>query len=130
MKPIPNVRKGEPITADLVNSIIDRLNAQDLGVASPLAITETAGGRRVISLGYGYDLWCVFELLVDLNRGSNARSKILWDANQAGTWSIDADTAEIYVYDAIGTFQGVTGDRGIAKYDRQSGLWVVENLFC
>ena len=130
MKPVPNVRKGEPITADLVNQIIDRLNAQNLRVASPLEISQTAGGDRVISIGYGFDLWCVFELTADLNRGGNAAAKILWDQNQAGTWALDADTSAIAVYDAVGTFQGVTGDRGLAAYDRQSGLWVVWNLFC
>lgn len=127
---IKRVAKGDLIRAEHIDALWDAIESLNFTVAAPLTITGSKAGPRVISLGYGYDLACVFELLVDLNRGSNARSKILWDENQAGTWAIDADTAEIYVYDAIGTFQGVTGDRGIAKYDRQSGLWVVENLFC
>lgn len=127
---IKRVAKGDLIRAEHIDALWDAIESLNFTVAAPLTITGSKAGPRVVSLGYGYDLWCVFELTADLNRGGNATAQILWDQNQAGTWSINGDTAAITVYDAVGTFQGVTGDRGLAAYDRQSGLWVVWNLFC
>jgi hypothetical protein len=127
--PIQRVRKGEPIRADLINQIIDALNSFELRAAAPLQISKAVGGGLMISLGFGYDLVCVCELTENLAEGGDATAKVLWDESQAGTWAIDADTDEITVY-APTNLSGTTGDRVIAKFDRQSGLWIVLQKDC
>lgn len=127
--PIPHVQDGELITSEVFNALIDAVNALELRVASPLEIKKMPGGGQVISLGYGFDLSCVCELTEDLASAGSAEAKILWDENQAGTWATDADTEHITVY-APTDMSGVTGDRVLAKYDRQSGLWLAYQKDC
>lgn len=127
---LKKVRRGDAIKAEHINAIIERLDELEIRAASPLQITRVQGSGALISLGFGFDLFCVFELTSQLNPGSYADAKILWDVGKAGTWGEDGDTTTIQVNDAIETFTGEVGDRGIAKFDRQSGLWVVLNLKC
>lgn len=127
--PIPRVKVGDLITADLFNMLIDAINAMELTAAAPLQLSKSAAGGMTISLGFGYDETCVCELLEDLAESGDAEAKILWDKNQAATWDIDADTETIQVY-AVTDMSGVTGDRVIAKFDRQSGLWLAWQKDC
>lgn len=130
--PLPRVKPGQVIEADHFNQLVDAINAMELRVAAPLAITKSAAGGTVVSMGFGYDEFVVFELLEDLEDDAGVRAadaKILWDTLQAGEWATDADTAEITVYAAT-NMTGTSGDRGIAKFDRQSGLWLILDLDC
>lgn len=130
--PIPRVKRGQVIEADHFNALVDAINAMELRVAAPLVMTKTNSGGQVIALGFGYDEICVCELTADLADDAGVRTataKILWDKDQAGTWDIDADTDEIDVYAAT-NMTGATGDRCIAKFDRQSGLWLLVDKDC
>lgn len=130
--PLERVKPGQTIEAAHFNALVDAINAMELRAAAPLAITKTASGGTVVSLGFGYDEFVVFELTEDLEEDSGVRTasaKILWDLAQAGTWDTDADTDEIEVYAATNA-TGTSGDRGIAKFDRQSGLWLILDLDC
>lgn len=126
---IPHVRKGQKIEADHINALIDAINALTLTAAAPLQITRSPGGGSVISLGFGFDELCVCELTADLSAGGNATANIVYDRARAGTWAETADTAEITVY-AVTDMSGTTGDRVIAKFDRQSGLWIALQKDC
>lgn len=127
--PLERVKPGQTIEAAHFNALVDAINAMELRAAAPLAITKTASGGTVVSLGFGYDETCVCELTDDLAEGGSATAKILWDLAQAGTWAVDADTEEITVY-APTNMSGVTGDRVLAKFDRQSGLWLIWQKDC
>lgn len=126
---IPRVRKGDLIEADVINQLIDAVNAFSIRAAAPLQVSKAVGGGYTISLGYGYDELCVCELTETLAEGGNAAANILWDESQAGTWAVSADTSAIEVY-APTNMSGVSGDRVIAKFDRQSGLWIALQKDC
>lgn len=126
---LQRVRRGDTITADWANAVVAAVESlQRLSVAAPLQLSHDCAGRR-LSLAPGLRIE-VFELLEDIAAGSSAAAKILWfdDTVWAG-----AGTHDIVVYDAIGTFNGVTGDRGIAFFHKQAkpaGQWVILQLEC
>ena len=129
---IPRVRKGDLIEADVINQLIDAVNAFSIRAAAPLQVSKAVGGGIVISLGFGYDEWCVFELTSDLEDDAGVRmadAKIIWCEEQDGLWDVDADTEEITDHAAT-NMTGTTGQRGIAKFDRQSGLWLIVDKDC
>jgi hypothetical protein len=126
---LERVKRGDPISHEWANALVDAINALQITVSPPLQITKSARGGLVLSIAYGFDLTCVCELLEDLAAGGDAEAKILWDKDQAGTWATDADTETIQVY-APTDMEGVTGDRVLAKFDRQSGLWLAWQKDC
>jgi hypothetical protein len=89
---LDRVKRGDPITHEWANALVDAINALQITVSPPLQITKSARGGLVLSIAYGFDLTCVCELLEDLAAGGDAEAKILWDKDQAGTWATDADT--------------------------------------
>lgn len=126
---LQRVRRGDAITADWANAVVAAVESlQRLSVAAPLQLSrDTTGTRLSMAAGLRIEL---FELLEDLAAGSSAAAKILWFD---GTDWVDAATHDIVVYDAIGTFNGVTGDRGAAFFHRQAklaGQWVILQLEC
>lgn len=129
MAKLRHVRPGEPISAALFNALVDAVQKLEmLNVAAPLEIKTYSNGQRIISLN-ALDLICVCELTATLSEGGSATAKVLWDDAHAGTWAIDADTATITVY-APTNMSGASGDRVIAKFDRQSGLWLALQKDC
>ncbi len=123
---LKRVRPDEPVTAAWANALIDALVPLTRWTASfPLEIRSGPSG-------YGLHLARetkieVFELAEDLVSGSTASANILW--HNGDDWTT-ADTRSITVADPLGTFEGVTGDRGIAMFHNQSGLWIVLQLQC
>jgi len=126
---LQRVRRGDAITADWANAVVEAVESlRRLSVAAPLQLSHDSAGRR-LSLAPGLRIE-VFELLEDIAAGSSAAAKILWFDDT--DWS-DAATHDIVVHDAIGSFNGQTGDRGIAFYHRQAklaGQWVILQLEC
>ena len=126
---LQRVRRGDAITADWANSVVEAVESlRRMSVAAPLQLSQDSSGRR-LSLAPGLRIE-VFELLEDIAAGSSAEAKILWYDDP--DWS-DAATHDIVVYDAIGTFNGVLGDRGIAFFHQQAkptGQWVILQLEC
>ncbi|MCA9100058.1 MAG: hypothetical protein R3C10_03630 [Pirellulales bacterium] len=127
--PLQRVRRGDAITAEWANALVDAVESlQRLSVAAPLQLSQDGAGRR-LSLAPGLRIE-IFELIDDIAAGSSADAKILWFDGTA--WS-DAATHNIIVHDAIGTFDGVAGERGIAFFHRQAkpaGQWVILQLEC
>ncbi|MBI1899744.1 MAG: hypothetical protein HYS13_01360 [Planctomycetia bacterium] len=93
--------------------------------ASPLELRRNGAGVQV-SLA-PQDLEALVELTSSLSQGGSARAKVLWFD---GTSWIDADTAELTVYDVIGTMQATSGKKALVRFHRQSGRWVVWQLQC
>lgn len=132
---------GQEITVDDYNRLAAALNhleqrlaefarpAADaepqLTAAPPLEVRRRPGGWH-LSMTQPYHTALV-ELAADLSIGSSATAKVLW--YQAGTWT-DADTDEIVVHDALGTFEGSSGSKALVAFDRQSGQWIVWQLQC
>ncbi len=67
------------------------------------------------------------ELVTDLHIGGSATAKVL--TFDGLTWT-EADTEELNVHDAIGTFEGVAGGRALVRFHRRSGQWIVWQLHC
>lgn len=129
MAKLRHVRPGEPISAAMFNALVDAVQRLEmLSVAAPLEIKTYSNGQRVISLN-ALDLICVCELTETLSEGGSADADVLWDDGHAGTWAVAADTSSITVY-APTNMSGSSGDRVIAKFDRQSGLWLALQKDC
>lgn len=126
---LQRVRRGDAITADWANAVVEAVeNLRRLSVAAPLQLSHDSAGRRLsLSPGLRIEL---FELLEDLAAGSSASARILWF--DGTTWNAAA-SHDIVVYDAVGSFNGVTGDRGIVFFHQQAkpaGQWVILQLEC
>lgn len=104
---------------------LPRQPATPLSAAPPLHLRRTPAGTLLAAAPQ--DLQALVVLTGDLALGGQAPARILAYDGQA--WR-DADTREIVVHDAIGTFQGRAGDRALVKFHRQSGLWLVWQLRC
>ena len=123
---LKRVSPGEPITAAWANAITDEVSAIGrFSAAPPLELSRDAAGYR-IKLATLLKIE-VFELSEDLASGSSAEANIL--AFDGTSWN-PAATATIVVVDALGSFEGTLGDRGIAFLHRQSSLWIVLQLQC
>lgn len=120
------VRPDEEVTADWANAVVDAVRALGRWSASfPLELSTGPSGYR-LRLATQIKIE-VFELTEDLASGSTASAAILW---YDGTVWAQADTHAITVVDSLGTFEGMTGDRGIALFHDQSGLWLILQLQC
>jgi hypothetical protein len=60
---LDRVKKGDPISHEWANSLVDAINALQITVSPPLQITKSARGGLVLSIAYGFDLTCVCEAL-------------------------------------------------------------------
>lgn len=107
---LKRVAKGERVTADWANSIVDVVSQ----VRDAVARVERALYERVEAL---------VELTSDLSMGGSANAKVLWRDGDPNTWK-DGATHEITIYDAVGKLEAVAGDRFIARYMKQPGIWV------
>lgn len=132
---------GQEITVDDYNRLAAALNhleqrlagfarpAADaepqLTAAPPLEVRRRPGGWHLSMTQPEHT--AVVELTADLSIGSNATAKVL--RYHDGAWT-DADTAEIVVHDALGTFEGTSGSKALVAFDRQSGQWIVWQLQC
>jgi len=120
------VEPGEPITAEWANSIAEAVSAlEHLSVSPPLELSrDSAGFRLGLAQLTRIEL---FELTEDLIAGSSAEAEIL--AHDGMDW-LPANTHPIVVVDALGTFDGMAGDRGITWFHSQSGQWIIMQLEC
>lgn len=133
---------GQEITVDDYNRLAAALNhlqqqlaglarpaAEDvepqLTAAPPLEVRRRPGGWHLSMTQPQHT--ALVELTADLSIGSSATAKVLW--YQGSAWT-DADTAEIVVHDALGTFEGNSGSKALVAFDRQSGQWIVWQLQC
>jgi len=137
---------GETVTAAHYNALVDALQARgepqrepgssplrELGSSPqrwnitssfPIEVRRHAGGVH-LSLAYT-DRDAVIELTTSLSSGSSAKAKVLW---LDGIWK-ESERDEITVYDVVGTMEGNPGEKGLAKFHRQSGRWIVWQLQC
>jgi hypothetical protein len=123
---LKRVRPGMPVTAASYNALVDAVNAlAGVSGALPIEVRHHPGGT-VISLAY-QEKEAVCELLAAMSAGGSAAAKLL--AHDGVSW-VDADTAEITVHDAIGSFEFNPGDRVLARFNRQAGLWNDWNGAC
>lgn len=114
------------MTADWANTLVDAVRALSRWSASfPLELSTGPSGYR-LRLAREIKIE-IFELAEDLTSGSTASANILW--YDGSLWS-QADTHAITVADPLGTYEGTTGDRGIALFHNQSGLWSILQLQC
>jgi hypothetical protein len=93
--------------------------------AFPLEVRRRPSGWH-FALAYE-EQTALVELTGNLARGSSAYAKVLWRFD--GDWQ-EAETAEITIHDALGTFEGDLGDRALVRFDRQAGQWIVWQLQC
>lgn len=100
-------------------------NKLPITAAFPVEVRRHPGGVH-ISLAHG-ESEALVELTSSLSSGGQAAARILWYDGSA--WQ-PADTDEITIHDAVGSFEGDSGDRALVKFDRQSGLWLVWQLEC
>jgi hypothetical protein len=125
---------GSNVSASEYNLLVDAVAALrelmespqrwPISASFPLEVRRHAGGLH-LSLAYT-DCDAVMELTSRLSGGGSARAKVLW---LDGTWQ-EAEREEITVYDVVGTMEGDPGDKGLAKFHRQSGRWLVWQLQC
>ncbi len=138
MPRLPWLPSRQPVTAADYNRLVLALNnlqakfaAQAalpplrLTAAFPLEARQRPGGWHV-SLAYEEQA-AVVELTGNLSLGSSGTARVLWWLGDA--WQ-EAETAEITVHDALGTFEGNPGDKALVRFDRQSGQWIVWQLQC
>ena len=124
--PLQRVRPGALISADRFNALVDAINRLSrITAAFPLEVHHTPVGVH-LALAYG-EREAHVELTSDLASGGFATAKIL--AHDGLLWN-EAATPEITVHDAVGTFEGTIQDRGLVRFHRQSGLWIVWQLRC
>lgn len=109
------VTKGQPVTADWANSLVTALQR---------AIGEIDRLKAQVDIALAQRLDAVVELTSDLSMGGSANAKVLYRDTEANTWK-DGATHEITIYDAVGNIEARAGDRFIAKFIRQQGIWVV-----
>lgn len=91
----------------------------------PLEVRRRPGGWH-LSLAAPQHTALV-ELTAELSIGSSATAKVLW--YQGDDWT-EADTTELVVHDALGTFEGSPGSKALVAFDCQSGQWIVWQLQC
>ncbi len=123
---VPRVQPGETITAAQFNALaaaVQRLS--QLTTAFPLEARRHAGGVHLSLAVQERESLC--ELTADLHVGGSAPAKIL--AFDGTNW-IDGETSTIVVYDALGTFEFLSGDRVLVRFHRQAGRWIVWNGKC
>lgn len=124
--PLRRVQPGAPITADNHNALVDAINAlSNISTSFPLRLHRLPTG---VHLGLAFEeKEALVELTSDLSIGGGATAKILW---WDGTDWTESSAPEIEVHDAIGTFEGLAGDRALVRFHRQSGKWLVWQLKC
>lgn len=126
MPSLPRVQPGETITAAQFNALSDAVQRlSHLTATFPLEVRRHSGGVHLSLAMIDKDAVC--ELTGDLHVGGSAPAKLL--AFDGTSW-VDAETSTITVYDALGTFEFVSGDRVLARFHRQSGRWIVWNGQC
>ncbi|MDA7977508.1 MAG: hypothetical protein MPJ50_01905 [Pirellulales bacterium] len=96
-----------------------------VNVASPLGLRKQAGSAVISNHPAEYDE--LVELVTDLHLGGSATAKVL---TYDGVAWVEAETEELTVHDAIGTFEGIIGARALVKFHRRSGRWIVWQLRC
>lgn len=116
------VRPGDPILASLWNELVGLLQKQQLSVAPPLELRQTAGGTHLSLATLGIRL---VELTSSLSPGSSATAK--WKRFTPALVS-DADDSTMTVHDPLGDKAGSIGDRALVAF--LDGLWVVVQLKC
>ena len=132
---------GQDITVDDYNRLAAALNhlerqlaalarADDdpqpqLTAAPPLEVRRQPGGWHLCLAAPQHT--ALVELTAELSLGSSATAKVLW--HQGDDWT-EADTAEVVVHDALGTFEGSPGHKALVSFDRQSGQWLIWQLQC
>ena len=121
-----HVRPDEPVTAQWANALVEAVRALSRwSAAFPLELSTGPSGYR-LHLVQQIKIE-VFELSEDLSSGSTAAADIVW--YDGALWT-QASTDAITVADPLGTFEGASGDRGIALFHSQSGLWLILQLQC
>lgn len=113
---LQRVTKGQPVSADWANAIVDTL----VQLSDALARLERSLYERTDAL---------VELTSDLPMGGEATAKVLYRDDEPNTWK-DAATREITVYDAIGGMQAESGDKALVKYNKQAAIWIVWQVVC
>jgi|GEM_PF-1316073 len=110
-----SVRPGQSITADWANSLVAKIASLE----GQISALQTALRDSLY-----HRLDAVVELTNDLSMGGSANAKVLRRDGDLNTWK-DAATREITVYDAVGNIEAKAGERFIARYLKQQGIWVV-----
>ncbi len=100
-----------------------RAAAANVTAAFPLEVRRGPGGAH-LSLAWT-ERTAVVELTSDLSAGGSATAQpVIYDGFD---W-IAEETGEITVYDALNAMDGLTGERALAWFHRQSGLWIIWQL--
>ena len=94
-------------------------------MAPPLQLSRGAASYR-LSLA-DWPKIELFELNEDLMAGGSAEASVL--AFDGTDWQ-PAATQTIVVHDAVGSFDALSGSRGVTWFHRQSGMWLVMQLEC
>ena len=112
---------------ELQQQLLSAVSAAEpqITAAFPVEVRRRPGGWH-LSLAYEEQA-AVVELTSTLSLGGEAYARVLWHVE--GDWT-EAETAELTVHDALGTFEGNPGDRALVRFDRQSGQWIVWQLQC
>lgn len=117
------VKRGDSITADLFNALIDRLvRLERLNVQPPLELFDTVT-NPCLSLS-DFFLARRFQLTENLDRGDQASANIV-TSDSNGNFTVN-DGTEFTVYDPLNIITGNIDDRGYAVQLSDSGdLWEI-----
>lgn len=140
MTRVPLLQPQAPVTADEYNRLaahVEQLQRQLRALQDDRAVEPQVTAAPPLEVRRRPDGWhlslasrepsALVELTASLSIGSSAAAKVLW--YQGGQWT-EAETAEIVVHDAIGTFEGNAGDKALVRFDAQSGLWIIWQMQC
>lgn len=128
-KRISYVQRGQPITADFMNQMIDIINA---------AITITAGSGLTITEGPGGITFSISQeieeyegrLTEELTRGGEAECELLIYSESEDTFVETGRTVKVKDRPRIPTGKKLPTDKNISLGRRGGGKWILNGFDC